>query len=205
MKVKVKVKLLSHVRLCNPIDCIPPGSSIHWIFQARVLEWVAIPFSRGSSWPRDQTLVPHIAGRCFTVWATREAPSYIHIHIYIYTHIYIRIHIYIHTYICSFPEYYGISNALYSCTSKFQVNEYEVSKKMAGFGSFISFLFYILEPQRREIVSEEDAYKAYQGSVSRGSLISLCVREKLAIVLSLQLSSLSLTPLMFQVHSSLVL
>ena len=76
---------------------------------------------------------------------------------------------------------------------------------MAGFGSFISFLFYILEPQRREIVSEEDAYKEYQGSVSRGSLISLCVREKLAIVLSLQLSSLSLTPLMFQVHSSLVL
>ena len=76
---------------------------------------------------------------------------------------------------------------------------------MAGFGSFILFLFYILEPQRREIVSEEDAYKAYQGSVSRGSLISLCVREKLAIVLSLQLSSLSLTPLMFQVHSSLVL
>ena len=101
MKVKVKVKLLSHVRLCNPIDCIPPGSSIHWIFQARVLEWVAIPFSRGSSWPRDQTLVPHIAGRCFTVWATREAPSYIHIHIYIYIHtyIYVYIYIYIHIYV----------------------------------------------------------------------------------------------------------
>ena len=72
-------------------------------------------------------------------------------------------------YIYSFPEYYGISNVLYSCTSKFQVKKYEVSKEMASFGSFILLLFYILEPQRREIVSEEDAYKAYQGSVSRGS------------------------------------
>ena len=43
------------------------------IFQARVLEWVAISFSRGSSQPRDQTQVSHLAGRCFTVWATREA------------------------------------------------------------------------------------------------------------------------------------
>ena len=83
----------------------------------------------------------------------------------------------------SFPEYYGISKVLYSCTSKFQVNKYEVSKKMASFGSFILLLFYILEPQRREIVSEEDAYKAYQESVSRGSLMRLCVREKLAILL----------------------
>ena len=48
-----KVKLLSHVRLCNPMDCSLPGSSIHRIFQARILEWVAISFSRGSSQPRD--------------------------------------------------------------------------------------------------------------------------------------------------------
>ena len=47
-------------------------SSIHGIFQASILEWVAISFSRGSSWPRDQTRVSHIVGRCFTVWATRE-------------------------------------------------------------------------------------------------------------------------------------
>ena len=52
--------------LCNPIDCSPPGSSVHGIFQAGILEWVAIPFSRGSSWPRDQT-------QFFTIWATREA------------------------------------------------------------------------------------------------------------------------------------
>ena len=47
----------SCLTLCDPIDCSLPGSSIHWIFQARVLEWVAISFSRGSSWPRDRTPV----------------------------------------------------------------------------------------------------------------------------------------------------
>ena len=59
--------------LCNPIDCCPPGSSVHGILQARILEWVAIPFSRVSSQPRDQTQVSHIAGRFFTTWATKEA------------------------------------------------------------------------------------------------------------------------------------
>ena len=59
--------------LCDPVDCSLQGSSVHGIFQARVLEWVAISFSRGSSWPRDRTQVSRIAGRCFTVWATREA------------------------------------------------------------------------------------------------------------------------------------
>ena len=61
----------SYPTLCNPINCSLPGSSIHGIFQARVLEWVAISFSRGSSQPRDQTQVSHIAGRHFTIWATR--------------------------------------------------------------------------------------------------------------------------------------
>ena len=57
------------------MDCSPPGSSVHGILQARILEWVAIPFSRGSSWPRDQTQVCCIAGGFFTVWATRETKS----------------------------------------------------------------------------------------------------------------------------------
>ena len=48
------------------------SSSVHGIFQARVLEWVAISFSRGSSQPRDWTQVSHIISRCFTIWATRE-------------------------------------------------------------------------------------------------------------------------------------
>ena len=60
--------------LCNPMDYSLPGSYIHGIFQARVLEWVAISFSRGYSWPRDWTQVSRIAGRGFTIWATREVP-----------------------------------------------------------------------------------------------------------------------------------
>ena len=61
--------------LCDPMDCRLPGSSIHGIFQARVLEWVAISFSRGSSQPRDQTQVSSTGDRCFTIWATQEALS----------------------------------------------------------------------------------------------------------------------------------
>ena len=53
----------------QPVDCSPPSSSIHGILQARILEWVAISFSRGSSWPRDRTWVSHIGGRCFNLWA----------------------------------------------------------------------------------------------------------------------------------------
>ena len=68
-----EVKLLSCPTLCNPRDSSILGSSVHGIFQARILEWVAISFSRGSSPPRDRTRVSHIVGRCFTVWTTKEA------------------------------------------------------------------------------------------------------------------------------------
>ena len=61
--------------LYNPVDCNLPGFPVHGIFQARVPEWVAFSFSRGSSQPRDQTQISHITGRCFTLWATREAWS----------------------------------------------------------------------------------------------------------------------------------
>ena len=54
---KVKVKSLGHVQLCETMDYSQLGSSVHGIFQARVLEWVAISFSRGSSQPRDRTRV----------------------------------------------------------------------------------------------------------------------------------------------------
>ena len=56
--------------LCDPVDCGLPGSSIHRIFQARILEWVAISFSKGSSWPRDWIQVSYVAGRRFTIWAS---------------------------------------------------------------------------------------------------------------------------------------
>ena len=69
MKVLVDQSCLT---LCNPMNCSPLGSSVHGIFQARILEWVAIPFSRGSSQPRDQTLVSYMAGEFFTIWAIRE-------------------------------------------------------------------------------------------------------------------------------------
>ena len=57
------------------VTCNLPCSSVHGILQARILEWVAIPFSRGSSWPRDWTWVSCIAGRFFTIWGSREAPN----------------------------------------------------------------------------------------------------------------------------------
>ena len=72
----------SCLTLCDPVDCNPPGSSAHGILQARVLEWVAISFCRGSSWSRDQTQVSRIAGRCFNVWATREAQAFSFVSIY---------------------------------------------------------------------------------------------------------------------------
>ena len=58
------------------MDCSPPGSSVHEIFQARILEWVAISFSTGSSQPRDRTRNSCTAGRFFTDWAKREAHSH---------------------------------------------------------------------------------------------------------------------------------
>jgi len=58
--------------LSNPMDCSLPGSSVHGIFQARILEWGAISFSRRSSWPRNWTQVSGTVGRRFTIWATRE-------------------------------------------------------------------------------------------------------------------------------------
>ena len=68
--VKVKWKLLSHVWL------FATPWTVHGLLQARILEWVAFPFSRKSSQPRDRTQVSHIAGGFFTSWATREAQEY---------------------------------------------------------------------------------------------------------------------------------
>ena len=70
LKMKVRVTQ-SCPTLCDPMDY-----TLHGILQARILKWVAFPFSRGSSQPRDQTQVSHIAGRFFTSWAAREAQEY---------------------------------------------------------------------------------------------------------------------------------
>ena len=74
--------------LCDPVDCSPPGSYVQGILQARVLEWVTIPYSRGPSRPRDLNRVSCIAWRFFPTWATREAQftlkAFINILIYIF-------------------------------------------------------------------------------------------------------------------------
>ena len=67
------IALLSQKLSCNPTDCSPPGSSVHAFLQARIMEWVTMPSSRGSFQPRNQTQVSHTAGRFFTFRATREA------------------------------------------------------------------------------------------------------------------------------------
>ena len=58
------------------MDCSLPGFTIQGIIQVRLLEWVAISFTRGSAWPRGRTQVSILAGRHFTIWATREAQDY---------------------------------------------------------------------------------------------------------------------------------
>ena len=67
----------SCLTLCDPMNCNLSGSFVHGIFQARVLEWIAISISSGSSRPRSRTPVSHITGRSFTIWVTREAQNYI--------------------------------------------------------------------------------------------------------------------------------
>ena len=58
---------------CHPMDCFPPGSSVHGIFQVKILEWVAISFSKVSSWPRDRSHVSCFGSPVLHCWATREA------------------------------------------------------------------------------------------------------------------------------------
>ena len=72
MKRKRKLVAQSCLTLCDPMNYSPSGTSVHGILQARILEWVAIPFSKGSSQPRDQTPVSCMAETFFTSWATRN-------------------------------------------------------------------------------------------------------------------------------------
>ena len=72
--VRVRTQSFSCVTLCNPLNLDPPGSSIHGVFQARTLEWVAISSSRGSSRPKDGTHISCIHRWILHHWAAREAP-----------------------------------------------------------------------------------------------------------------------------------
>ena len=83
----VSAQSLSHVQLfAAPMDCSPPGSSVHGISQARVLEWVAIPFFRESSQPQDRTCVSWIGRQILYHWATCEAPQKWHVPIILIQH-----------------------------------------------------------------------------------------------------------------------
>ena len=74
--ITVKVLVIqSCLTLCDPMDYHLPGSSVHGLLQARILEWVAIPFSRRPFWQRDLTQVLPISGRFFTIWALFLAQS----------------------------------------------------------------------------------------------------------------------------------
>ena len=96
---------------CDPIDYSLPGSSICGILQARKLEWVAIPFYRGSSRPRDQTWVCCITGRFFTIWATREAHIYMHkIHIKQYSQVF-----YVRKYKQKFHDWFKLIKSFNVC------------------------------------------------------------------------------------------
>ena len=73
------VRAQSCLTLCNPTDCSPPGSSVHGILQARILEWVAMPSSKGSSLPRikpTSPVFPALAGRFFTTSTTWKAHAH---------------------------------------------------------------------------------------------------------------------------------
>ena len=67
IKVKESEVAQSCPTLCNPVDYSPPGSSVYGMLQARILEWVAISFPRGSSRPKDRAQVTHIVGRRFNL------------------------------------------------------------------------------------------------------------------------------------------
>ena len=71
---EVKVAEL-YQTLCDPMDCSLPGSSVSGNMQARIMEWVVLPSSRGSSWLTDKYRVSCIAVRFFTIWAIRKSPS----------------------------------------------------------------------------------------------------------------------------------
>ena len=95
--------------LCDPIVCSLWGSSVHGISQARILEWVAISFSRGSSWPRDQTWVSCIVGRHFTVWATREIEQCVNLFSPGWAVFYLVLILYCIKYLISVPDIWILS------------------------------------------------------------------------------------------------
>ena len=110
----------SCLTLCDPMDCSLPGSSVHGILQKRILEWVAVPFSRGSSWPWDSTQVSWIADRFFTIWATKEA-QYVPLAIY-FKHGSVYMSVLLSQFICCVHKFFSLCLCLYSCPENKFIN-----------------------------------------------------------------------------------
>ena len=90
---------------CHPVDCIPPGFSVHGISQARILEWGGISFSRGSSRPRDRTCVSFIAGEFFTAELPGKPFSSFHYYVICWNeHLYISVHKHFWQFLITFLE-----------------------------------------------------------------------------------------------------
>ena len=105
--------MLSHfsfLLLWDPLECSPPGSSVHGILQARILEWVDVPYSSGSSWCRDQTGISYFAGRLFTSEPPRNP-------ICVYTVLIFFIYMYLYFYFTFFAGSFSILTDLKFCSS----------------------------------------------------------------------------------------
>ena len=136
---------LSHVRLCDRMDCSPLVSFVHGTLQARILEWVAMPSSRGSSWPRDQTWISWvscIAGRFFTAESLEHVLLYIIylcILMYLYMLLYklylnvsIRICIHRHTYKHTYFKYTCISCLFFWAPLSWGLGHFHIPVSLCG-------------------------------------------------------------------------
>ena len=104
------------------MDCSLPDSSVHGILQARIsMEWIAIPFFRGSSWPRDQTLVSSIACRFFTIWATRGAPVNLQKN---YLNVFLG---QLHLFIYCLLSFYFLKDFLFLIWSTYRINKIKIA------------------------------------------------------------------------------
>ena len=155
------MKSLSHVRLCNPMDCSLPGSSIHGIFQARILEWVAISFSRRSSLPRDWTQVSLIVGRALLSEPARKSTNW-------------EVKYYINKGMHHYLE------KLYHISRKFHRGNTEFRFMMVISTHSKGYTLFVIENKRKTNFLEDAAEKVlWHTDCTRGKWKSICTKVKL--------------------------
>ena len=145
------------------MDCSLPGSSVHGIFQATILEWIAIPFSRGSSQPRGQTWVSCTASRLFTIWATREDSVYV----YYITYVHIILHqissvycIYVYVYYILYVYIYYIK---YHIVYLKYIQTLFVNYTLIKVGRNLFCMIFVIHKWNRDCVVWYHAFKHVQG------------------------------------------